>query len=168
MVIPVTMKEKRYILAALAFFSTFNVYSIRNGITISIMDMANIVKESQSGQVVNASIVHDITVCPFPNVTHSASQSNNISTGHYKGKRNSTESQMSQPLRNNVERETEGRHSWCVFYRLQLCSGTSGLGWSPFRYDTHSDNWLRYRIVDDVGDALDDRCGFKLDNGIQH
>lgn len=108
MVIPVTMKEKRYILAALAFFSTFNVYSIRNGITISIMDMANIVKESQSGQVVNASIVHDITVCPFPNVTHSTNKSNNISTGYYKGKHKCTKSQVSQPLRNNMERETEG------------------------------------------------------------
>ena len=37
-----TMLEKRYILATLAFFTTFNVYSLRNGITVSILKMATI------------------------------------------------------------------------------------------------------------------------------
>lgn len=70
------MIEKRYVLAALAFFSTFNVYSIRNGITgflksanphfltvfkVSIMDMANIEKNNVE------SVNLDQTVCPMPN-----------------------------------------------------------------------------------------------------
>ena len=84
------MKEKRYTLAALAFFSTFNVYSIRNGITISIMDMANIVKESHTGQT-NASTVLDHTVCPFPNITHSANQSNSMTTTYKSEYKNSTQ-----------------------------------------------------------------------------
>ena len=57
------MIEKRYILAALAFFSTFNVYSIRNGITISIMDMAVIEKDSLAETNINDT--PDQTVCPF-------------------------------------------------------------------------------------------------------
>ena len=57
------MIEKRYILAALAFFSTFNVYSIRNGITISIMDMAVIEKDSRTDSNLNDS--PDQTVCPL-------------------------------------------------------------------------------------------------------
>ena len=57
------MIEKRYILAALAFFSTFNVYSIRNGITISIMDMAVIEKDSLAETNINDA--PDQTVCPF-------------------------------------------------------------------------------------------------------
>ena len=36
------MLEKRYVLAILAFFTTFNVYSLRNGITVSILKMATI------------------------------------------------------------------------------------------------------------------------------
>ena len=33
------MVEKRYVLAALSFFGTFNVYSIRNGITGGVENM---------------------------------------------------------------------------------------------------------------------------------
>ena len=74
------MIEKRYILAALAFFSTFNVYSIRNGITISIMDMAVIEKDSRTD--LNLNNVPDQTVCPL--VTNVMDQSVSLNQTKHK------------------------------------------------------------------------------------
>jgi len=62
--------QKRYVLAIFAFFGTFNVYSLRNNITVAIIDMTNTVSVQNEN-------FNNGTVCPLP--PQSGHENTNIS-----------------------------------------------------------------------------------------